>query len=96
MKRASISEAKNALSALLDRVRKGATVIIEDRGVPVARIEPIASGPGDGRLLRLQRHGIVRPPRRALAAAWFKTRPPKLLSRQTASAIVLEERRDGR
>ena len=96
MKRASISEAKNALSALLDRVRQGATVIIEDRGVPVARIEPIAGSDHDARLMRLQRHGIVRPPRRALTVGWFKTGPPRLLPRRSASAIVVEERRDGR
>ena len=96
MKRASISEAKNALSALLDRVRQGATVIIEDRGVPVARIEPILGSDHDARLVRLQRNGLVRPPTRALAAGWFKNGPPSLLPRRSASSIVLEERRDGR
>ena len=51
VKKASVSEAKNRLSALLDRVRHGHTIVIEDRGVPVARLEPIAGGgAADGRV----------------------------------------------
>ncbi len=93
MKRASISEAKNGLSALLDRVRQGHTVVIEDRGVPVARLEPVVlDGDADGRLARLQRQGAVRAPLVTLSAAWLKTRPPRLLKGRKASAIVLEER----
>lgn len=39
MRSASMSEAKNGLSALLDEVRRGETVLITRRGKPVARIE---------------------------------------------------------
>ena len=38
------TEAKNKLSALLARVKAGETVVITERGIPVARIEPAASG----------------------------------------------------
>ena len=38
MKKASITEAKNNLSALIDRVKAGASVLIVDRGRPVARL----------------------------------------------------------
>jgi prevent-host-death family protein len=97
MKRASISEAKNALSALLDRVRQGATIVIEDRGVPVARLEPVAAGTDpEGRLARLARQGLIRPPARALSAAWLKTPPPRLIEGRSASDIILAERREGR
>lgn len=97
MKRASISEAKNALSALLDRVRQGKTVIIEDRGVPVARLEPIAGTPDpEGRLARLDRGGLVRPPVRGLPEKWLEGRPPRLLKGRSASDIILAERREGR
>ena len=97
MKRASISEAKNALSALLDRVRQGATIVIEDRGVPVARLEPVAAGSDpEGRLARLVRQGLVRTPSRALSAAWLKTSPPRLLQGRSASDIILTERSEGR
>ena len=45
MKRASVSEAENDLSAPLDEVRRGETVLITHRGAPLARIEPYqASG----------------------------------------------------
>ena len=97
MKRASISEAKNALSALLDRVRQGASIVIEDRGVPVARLEPVASGSDPaGRAARLARQGIVRTPGRMVSAAWLKTPPPQLLPGRSASEIILAERREGR
>ena len=43
MKRASITEAKNGLSALIDGLRHGAGVLIVDRGRPVARLEPVAA-----------------------------------------------------
>ena len=45
MQRTSITEAKNNLSALIDRVRRGETVLICDRNRPVARMLPV--GPGD-------------------------------------------------
>lgn len=64
MKRASVSEAKNRLSALLDRVRHGETVVIEDRGMPVAQLSPVtgrAATSDRDRLARLERHGILRP-----------------------------------
>jgi prevent-host-death family protein len=45
MQRTSITDAKNNLSALIDRVRRGETVLICDRNRPVARLQPV--GPGD-------------------------------------------------
>jgi prevent-host-death family protein len=69
MKIATISETKNHLSALLDRVRQGETILILDRTHPVARLEPAGTGdsPDDeDRLARLERDGLIRrrPPRR--------------------------------
>jgi prevent-host-death family protein len=64
VRKATISETKNALSALVDRVRHGETVLITDRGRPDARLEPVASGgdagPDEGRLARLERAGVIR------------------------------------
>ncbi len=97
MKKASISEAKNAFSALLDRVRQGRSIVIEDRGVPVARLEPIAGRlDPEGRVARLERQGLVTPPRRALPKGWLDARPPRLLKGRRASDVVLDERREGR
>jgi prevent-host-death family protein len=99
MKRASITEAKNGLSALIDRVRHGDAIVIEDRGVPVARLEPVAA-PGrnaaHGRVARLVRQGVLRPavqppPRRVLA-----TDPPAPRGRAALSQVLLDERRSGR
>ena len=90
--------AKNALSLLLDRVRNGQSITIEDRGVPVARLEPIAR-PGsdpDGRAARLERLGILRPPAAAVPASVLRTQPPRARSGRKASDAVIEERSSGR
>ncbi len=97
MKKASISEAKNQLSALLDRVRQGHSITIEDRGVPVARLEPVVTSlDPDGRAARLERQGLLRPPSAALAPSLLATRPPRALDGRKASDLVIEERRQGR
>jgi prevent-host-death family protein len=98
VKRASITEAKNTLSALIDRVKGGATVLIVDRGRPVARLEPVgglAAG-GTGRLGQLVRDGVVRPARTALPRALVATAPPKPRPGSSAVRALLDERRDGR
>ena len=98
MKTATITEAKNGLSALIDLVRAGETIVITDRGTPVARLEPMATLAADdeGRIARLERAGIIRrgtapPPLDALS------RPaPKLPPGVSALEALLEERRTGR
>src|SRR6266567_3765831 len=98
MKTASITEAKNRLSALLDQVRAGETIVITDRGVPVARLEPAASYRDDeGRIARLQRAGIISStPRKPLPPNFLREPLPR--AREGASAVeaLLEERREGR
>jgi prevent-host-death family protein len=61
MKRASVSQTKNQLSALLDQVRQGETVIITDHDRPVAQLTAVTSADasGDG-LSALERKGQVR------------------------------------
>jgi len=44
MKRATLTETKNNLSALVDQVQHGETIVILDRGRPVARLEPARLG----------------------------------------------------
>jgi antitoxin (DNA-binding transcriptional repressor) of toxin-antitoxin stability system len=66
MKKATITEAKNNLSALIDGLKRGSPVLIMDRGCRVARLEPVTDGPEggqDGRLARLICEGLVRPRR---------------------------------
>ena len=98
MKKASITEAKNNLSALIDKVKTGSPVLIVDRGRPVARLEPV-TGLGlddDGRLARLVREGIVRPARARLPKSLFDTRPPRLRKGASGVKVLLDDRRDGR
>ncbi len=99
MVRAGIAEAKNTLSALLDRVRAGESVIIEDRGVPVARLESVcAPGQRDtaGRAARLVRQGLVRPAAGQTPPDVLNAPPPKPRGPLTASDALIAERRHGR
>jgi prevent-host-death family protein len=97
MKKASITEAKNNLSALLDSVRGGDPVLIVDRGRPIARLEPLRGGTGgEGLLARLIREGVVRPARGAAARSVLATKPPRPRKPASALRALLDERREGR
>jgi prevent-host-death family protein len=97
MKKASITEAKNNLSALLDRVKGGSPVLIVDRGRPVARLEPVSRiGPGNDRLTRLIRDGVVRPARTAASRALLSSTPPRAKKGSSGVRALLDERREGR
>lgn len=97
MKTATITQAKNGLSALIDRVKSGESILILDRGTPVARLEPITNADdADGRAARLERAGLAK---RGMTA------PPIDLILQPGPAgppgaslldALLEERRTGR
>ncbi|MGL5857995.1 MAG: type II toxin-antitoxin system Phd/YefM family antitoxin [Angustibacter sp.] len=57
-----MSTLRSELASWIDRVRAGERVVITDRGVPVARLEPV----GDEPLLeQLIRDGILTPPQHA-------------------------------
>lgn len=95
---ASISEVKNRLSALLDRVRTGETVLIVDRGLPVARLTPALSAREDaeGRLARLERAGIVRRAEGGVARDVVASKSPRAKAGTSVVAALLEERGEGR
>ena len=97
MKRASITEVKNGLSALLDQVKAGETIIITDRGIPVARIvSDVGADDDDGRVARLLRDGVATtrggpsPLERILRPFPPDSKPAGVLE------ALLEERREGR
>ena len=97
MRKASITEAKNNLSALIDSLKGGSPVLIVDRGRPVARLEPVkASGESEpeGRLSRFVRDGIVRPRRAEPPRTLFGSPPPR--AGASVVAALLQERRGGR
>ena len=93
MKSATITEVKNQLSSIIDRVRAGESVVVTDRGRPVARIEPVRTDvDDDSRLVRLERSGIIRP------APKSPPPPRAALPVAAASAVdaLIDERRSGR
>lgn len=97
MKTASISEAKNRLSAYIDLVRKGETVLITDRKVPIAQLAPLvrAADPKDEAWLqRLERKGLIR---RALRKPPKKLpKPVKLAGGASVLEALLKEREEAR
>jgi prevent-host-death family protein len=98
MKRASVTEAKNNFSALIDSVKEGSPVLIVDRGRPVARLEPVggAASDDDGRLARLVRDGIVRPARGGPLKAVLAHKPPRPKKGASGVRALLDDRRTGR
>jgi len=97
MKTATITEAKNGLSALIDRVKAGDSVVILDRGRPVARLEPVLdqADPG-GRLARLVRAGIVSVGSAAPPVDLIDRPGPAVKLGLSAVGAVLDERSEGR
>jgi prevent-host-death family protein len=96
MKTASISQLKNRLSSYVDQVRAGETVLVTDRGVVVARLEPASASPdSSGRLERLERAGLVRVGRGAPPLELIGHPGPPLRGGRSAVDAVLEERRSG-
>lgn len=95
MEKATISEIKSRLSAYLKKVKAGQAILILDRYQPVAgleRVEP-ATHP-DGRLMRLERAGLLRRATGPVSVAKLSGRAPK--SRRSLVEALLEERREGR
>jgi prevent-host-death family protein len=97
MRRATITQAKNGLSALIDQVKAGETVLILDRGTPVARLEPVTGGGADdGRLERLERAGIIRRGVAAPPVDVIMQAGPRVPRGASVLEALLEERREGR
>lgn len=96
MRTKTITEAKSGLSALIDQVRAGETVLITDRGVPVARLEPVAtSNDPTGRVERLTRAGLMRPGTGDLPADFLDGPTTSTPDGFSLVDAVIEERRSG-
>jgi len=99
MKRATLTETKNNLSALVDQVQHGETILILDRGRPVARLES-ALGEGDdpeGRVARLERQGLLRRASNSLSPREIlMAQAPRPSEGGSVLEALLAERRDGR
>ena len=84
-------ELKVRLGTYLRRVRQGRTLVVTDRGQPVAELRPIPEAAGlEAVLARLEARGVVtRPTRKSLAP--FRGVESRGASLSTA---VLEDRKD--
>lgn len=99
MKTASITEAKNRFSALIDQVRNGDTIVITDRGRPVAQLASLAADRRDattGRLERLEREGVVRRGSGLGPVAEILRSPPRPKRGASVVRAVLDERDESR
>lgn len=94
-----VTEAKNNLSKLLKKVRHGETVLILDRNVPVARLEPLAARSpeaDEAKLLDLERRGLLKRGTGKLPKG-FATRPlPKTTDGSSVVQALLDERTESR
>ncbi len=85
---AGIRELKSRLSSLLRQVKAGETVVITERGKPIARIVPMAQ-PAEQRLRHLAEAGLI---------VWNGDRLQPLApvarvqGRHTVAGLVLEDR----
>ena len=88
MQRTSITDAKNNLSALIDRVRRGETVLICDRKRPVARLQPVGPSDTSGTdatwLGSLIRDGVVAPAGKPLS---LKSLPKPVQPKRPVSIV---------
>jgi prevent-host-death family protein len=98
MKRATLTETKNNLSALVDQVQHGETILILDRGRPVARLESVQGREDDpeGRLARLERQGLLRRASAPAPRELVMAEPSRPSGGASALEALLAERREGR
>jgi prevent-host-death family protein len=87
MKRVGVRELRQNLSVYLQQVKGGATLEVTDRGVPVARLQPL--GAEDPVIARLEREGILLP---GGSGRIEDMPPPRALEpgEQTLTEVLLE------
>lgn len=95
MEAASISEVKNGLSAIIDRVKGGESIVVTDRGIPVAVIEPVTHLDLGDHLARLERAGLLTRAKGTLPDDFFNLGGPALPEGIDLVESILEERRSG-
>lgn len=93
MKRVSVTDLKNKLSEYLRLVKKGETIEIVERNLPIARLEGLrqARNWNDSHLKELERRGILRPPLVEPDPRLLDNRPPTPCS-VDAVQILIEQR----
>ncbi len=94
MIQANVTDVKNRFSHYLRLVKKGESIQILDRTVPVARLESMAGKPvaTDGALDRLVQEGVVTPAKTNRTADLLKR--PLVPCKVDVVKVLLEERGD--
>ena len=97
MKSATVSKLKATLSEYLARVKAGEEVLVTERGIPIAKIIPLApvNSTTSPQLLELARAGLVRIGTGRLPRGFWAMPRPKD-PRGAALRALLEERAEGR
>ena len=94
MEMVGIKELKNRLTHYLRLTRKGTSIVVTDRGAPVAVLRGIDGVDTDAsleeRLAAFASRGMIRLPAKPVKLAPFK---PVSIKGKPASAIIVEERR---
>jgi antitoxin (DNA-binding transcriptional repressor) of toxin-antitoxin stability system len=95
MKSVNVAELKNRLSHYLRLVRRGEAILVRDRELVIARIEPAGGGSAAGtdaeRLASLERRGAIRRARGRIDGELLEKRPRV---RADVIAALLREREE--
>lgn len=94
MKTANISDLKQHLSARLQSVQAGETLVVTDRHVPVAMLAPLPPGMDEIGFAGIIADGAMAPRQRPLDLAAFRSLPRASWAAGLSAAIIAE--RDGR
>ena len=86
------SELRARLGSVLRSVRSGSTIVITERGKPVAELRPLGPEVMKPGLARLVAEGLVTPPSRPGGLQKFE--PIRLKGGATLSDAIIEDRED--
>jgi prevent-host-death family protein len=90
-------ELKTRLGSYLERVRRGETLIVTDRGEPVAELRPIEvpEDAAEAAWQRMEAAGLVTRPKRRRRRALHPFEPLELPPGVSASDLVRQDRDEG-
>lgn len=97
MKSAGVAELKAHLSEYLARVKRGAELVVTERGVPVARLVPLdPKTRNDSRRARLIRAGVIIPGRGRIRRSLLQAPKGELITNPSVLDALLAEREEWR
>ncbi len=94
MRTVSVSELGEQLGGLLQAVREGEEVLVQDAGLAVARISPVGVETRQEKEARLVAEGKIRLPRKEMDWAAFDALPAGKVSYEDAVQALIESRGD--